>query len=249
MTALIIDDEPDARDTLKILLNSYCPTVEILGEADSGFAGIEAINKHKPELVFLDVEVGDMSSFEMLDIIGLSNIDFQIVFSTAHGHYAVNAFRYSAIDFLPKPVQERTLQHTVMRAQERLIAKQRLESYEVLKQNLKSQGESRMVLRTMTGIFIVPTTDIIYFQSVQAKTMTDIVLTQNRRHIITKNIGEYDDLDPFIRVHNATIINPNHIQRILKNTNGWQLEMTDNHLIDVAKGKRDKLNDWLDRLG
>lgn len=246
MTAILIDDEQHARDTLKILLKNYCPTIDVIGEADSGLTGIEAIQKHKPELVFLDVEMEDMTSFEMLDAIGFPNINFEIIFSTAHDHYAVNAFRYSALDFLPKPVRERNLQLAVMRAQERLRDKERLEYYAALKENLKPQAQSRMVLRTMTGIFIVLMSDIIRFQTVQAKTMTEIIMTNKRQQLIAKNIGEYEDLDPFIRVHNANIINPNHIVRILKQADGWQVEMTDGHLVDVSKSKRERLLEWLE---
>lgn len=248
MTALLIDDEQSARDTLKVLLLNYCPTVEILGEADSGLAGMEAINQYKPEVVFLDVELDDMTSFEMLDTMGFPNVDFEIVFSTAHNHYAATAFRYSAIDFLQKPVRERDLQLTVMRAQERLLNKQKLENYDILKENMKPQAQSKMVLRTMSGIFIVPITDVIRLQSVQGKTMTDITLTNKRQQIVSKNLGEFENLDPFIRVHNAMLINHNHIIRINKNTNGWQVEMSDGVFVDVGKSKKDKLMEWLEKF-
>lgn len=248
MKALIIDDEKSARETLKILLRNTCPSVEIVAEAGSGVSGIEAIQFYKPELIFLDVEIGDMTSFEMLDAMGFPKIDFEIIFSTAHDHYAVNAFRYSALDFLPKPVQERTLSSAVVRAQERLRDKERLQYYEVLKENLKPKTPSRMVLRTMTGVFIVLMNDIIRFQSVQTKTLTEIVLTNKRQQFITKNIGEYEDFAPFIRVHNSTIINPNHIVRIIKHTAGWQVEMSDGFMAEVAKSKKDKLMEWMNAI-
>jgi two-component system, LytTR family, response regulator len=248
MTALIIDDELKARNTLKILLQNCCPTVEIIGEAESGELGIEAILKLKPELVFLDVEIGDMTSFEMLNALGFPNINFDIIFSTAHDHYAVDAFRYSAVDFLPKPVQERTLMEAVLRAQDRMLDKQKLEHFAVLKENLQPKSPNRMVLRTMTGIFIVPISDVIRFQTVQAKTMTDIILTQNRKHVLSKNIGEYEHLEPFIRIHNTTIINPNHIIRIIKNTKAWQVEMSDATLVEVSKTKKDVLMEWVEKL-
>lgn len=248
MTAVLIDDEAHARETLRILIKNYCPSVDIIGEADSGLSGIEAIHRYKPELVFLDVEIGDMTSFEMLDAMGFPNIEFEIIFSTAHDHYAVNAFRYSALDFLPKPVRERNLQFAVMKAQERLCDKERLAYYAVLKDNLTAKTQSRMVLRTMAGIFIVPMDDIIRFQTVQAKTMTEIVMTDKRQQMIAKNIGEYEDLKPFIRIHSANSINPNHIVRILKNAGGWQVEMSDGYLAEVGKTKRDKLMAWIDKL-
>jgi two-component system, LytTR family, response regulator len=248
MKALIIDDEQSARDTLKILLKSFCPTVEIIAEADSGDTGIEAIHHHKPELVFLDVEIGDMTSFEMLDKMGFPSVEFEIIFSTAHGHYAVDAFRYSAVDFLPKPIRERDLQKSVMRAQERLRDRQSLLFYAILKENLKPQSQKKMLLKTMEGTFIVTTDEIIAMQTIQSKTMTDIFLTNKREQIIAKTIGEYENLAPFIRVHNNAIINPNHIARLIKTNNNWQLEMTDGHIIDVARGKREKLIEWMDKF-
>jgi DNA-binding LytR/AlgR family response regulator len=105
-----------------------------------------------------------------------------------------------------------------------------------------------MLLRTMTGTCIVTTEEIIALQTIKSKTMTDIMLTNKRQQIMAKNIGEYENLEPFIRVHNNAIINPNHIVRLIKNDNNWQLEMTDGHIIDVARGKRDKLIEWLDKF-
>jgi two-component system, LytTR family, response regulator len=248
MKALIIDDEKSARDSLKILLNNYCPFVKILDEADSGKSGIEAIRRHKPDLVFLDVEIGDMTGFEMLDWIGSHNINFDIIFSTAHNHYAVTAFRYAAIDFLPKPVRDRSLLQAVMRVQENLRDKERLEYYAILKENLKPQADKRMVLKTIEGVNIVSESDIIYFQTVPAKTMTSIYLTNNRQYSIAKNIGEYEQLEPFIRVHNATIINPNHIQRIVKSPNNWLLELSENHHVEVTKSRKEDLAKWMGKL-
>ena len=247
MTAILIDDEQHARETLRILIENYCPTVRILAEANSGEAGIAAIQKYKPELVFLDVEIGDMTSFEMLDAIGFPNIDFEIVFSTAHNHYAINAFRYSAVDFLPKPVRERDLQLAVMRTQEKLIDKQRIINYEVLRDNLKAQSPTRIVLKTMEGIFIVPTSDIIRFQTVQGKTMTEITMTNKRKQLIAKNIGEYEHFDAFMRVHNAHIINLEHVFKIDKRE-GWQVQMTDGSFVDVSKGKREIVTEWVEKL-
>ncbi len=248
MTAILIDDEQFARDTLKILLNNYCPTVEIIAEADSGFTGMEAILKHRPELVFLDVEVGDMTSFQMLDDLGFPNLDFNIIFSTAHDHYAVNAFRYSAIDFLEKPVDERTLQTAVMRAHERVSVKQKLELLTILKQNLLPQSPKRLVLQTPTGNFIAPIEDIILMQTSIGKRSTEVSLTRNRQQETTKTLSEYENLDPFIRVHNSTIINPNHIVQVNKNTPNWQLDMTNGHKVDVARGRKDVVVEWLDKL-
>jgi two-component system, LytTR family, response regulator len=247
MTALIIDDEPLARSTLKALIQNYCPTIDIIGEADSGKTGIEAIEHYKPELVFLDVELGDMLSFDMLDKVGFPNIPFDIIFSSAFHHYAVPAFRYSAVDFLPKPVREDTLVSAVMRAQARLHEKQKL-AFQVLNEHVKKQSQSRMVIRTTTDIFIVQIEEVLRMHTVKGKAETDIVLTNNKKYNVPVNLGQYEHLDPFIRVHNSTIINPNHIMRIDKKSAKWQLEMSDGFIADVATGKKDKLIEWLEQI-
>jgi two-component system, LytTR family, response regulator len=247
MTALIIDDEPRARESLRTLIRTFCQTIDIIGEADSGKKGIEAIERYKPELVFLDVELQDMSSFEMLDTLGFPNIPFDIIFSTAHNHYAVTAFRYSAVDFLPKPVQERTLQMAVMRAHESLHKKQKL-AFQVLNERLKQQTQSRMVIRNAADIFIVPIEEVLRMHAIKGRATTEIMLTNNRNYNVPKNLGEYEHLAPFIRVHNSTIINPNHIIHINKKVTGWQVEMTDGVIIDVANSKKDKLLEWVERI-
>jgi two-component system, LytTR family, response regulator len=247
MTALIIDDEPFARSTLTALIQNYCPTINIIGEADSGKTGIEAIEHYKPELVFLDVELTDMLSFDMLDKVGFPNIPFDIIFSSAFHHYAVPAFRYSAVDFLPKPVQQQTLISAVMRAQARLHEKQKL-AFQVLNEHVKKQSQSRMVIRTTTDIFIVQIEEVLRMHTVKGKAETDIVLTNNKKYNVPVNLGQYEHLNPFIRVHNSTIINPNHIMRIDKKSAKWQLEMSDGFIADVATGKKDKLIEWLEQI-
>jgi two-component system, LytTR family, response regulator len=246
MKALIIDDEHSARETLKVLLRNYCPTVEIIAEAESGMMGIKAINHYNPELVFLDVELKDMSSFEMLDTLGFPNLPFDVIFSTAHDHYAVTAFRYSAVDFLPKPVQERTLQMAVMRAQENLRLKQKL-AYQVLNEHLRLQTQSRMIIRTSSDILIVPIEKVIRMHSVKGKSAMDILLMDNKRYTIPKSVGEYEHLAPFIRIHNSSIINPNHITRIYRQATNWKLEMSDGGVVEVAASRKSILIDWLEK--
>jgi two-component system, LytTR family, response regulator len=247
MKALIIDDEFSARQALKQLIFTNCPTIELLGEADSGAMGIEAIKHHKPELVFLDVELQDMSSFDMLDALGFPNISFDIIFSTAHDHYAVTAFRYSAVDFLPKPVQEKTLLTAVMQAQERLRLKQKL-AYQVLQEHVKQQIQLRMVISTATEILIMPIENVLRMHAVKGKPATEFMLTNNKRYTVSKNLGEYELLDPFIRVHNSTIINPNHMVCIHKKGAIWQVEMTDGERVDITASKKTKVVEWLERI-
>lgn len=242
MKTIIIDDEQLSCDVLTNLIKAFCPTLQIVAVCNNAHEGIHAIKKLKPELVFLDVDLQTMTGFELLDKLGFPNIPFDVIFCTAHNHYAVQAFRYSAVDFLLKPIPHKDLTASVMKAQQRVFDKHKIAQYEILKENLISNVNSRIVLPTFEGMYIVQVNEVIRMSSVKEKTSTEFVLTEDRLISVGKNIGEFDDLKPFIRVHRSDSVNPNHIVRYQK---GGLLVLTDGFEIEVAPSKRDSITHWL----
>jgi two-component system LytT family response regulator len=247
MKAIIIDDELNSREYLDLLLRTHCPTVELRAVCAGMAEGINAIRSIKPDLVFLDVEMPPHTGFQLLDEIGFPNIPFEVIFCTAHDHYAVQAFKYSAVDFLTKLIAPDDLMKAVMKAQKKLNDKQRLEYYEILKENiLANQANPRMMLPALDGTYIVPTSDIIRIQAVPNRVMVEFILTNNRSLHVAKNLGEFEDLPPFIRVHRSHIINPNHVIRYIKN---GDIEMADGYICNVTPHKREELMQWLTQNG
>ncbi len=245
MKTIIIDDEQLSCDVLVNLIKVFCPTIQIVDVCNNAQDGINAIKKLKPELVFLDVDLQTMTGFELLDKLGFPNIPFDVIFCTAHNHYAVQAFRYSAVDFLLKPIPHKDLTASVMKAQKHIFDKHKIAQYEILKENLISNTNPRIVLPTLDGIYIVQVNEIIRMSSVKEKTSTEFVLTEHRQISVGKNLGEFDDLKPFIRVHRSDSVNPNHIVRYQK---GGVLVLTDGFEIEVAASKREVVTHWLNNV-
>ena len=245
MKAIIIDDERDACDALSSLIGFYCPTVEIVAICNNVESGLNAVRTLKPELVFLDVELKEMLGFEFLENLGFLHLPFEVIFSTGHGHYAIQAIQYSAIGFLIKPVRHLELVNVVMKAQQRLLDKERLAHYEVLKENLISTSNPRMVLSTVDGMYIVPIHEIVRLGSIAQKNLTTFYLTDHRQVIVSKNIGEFDEIRPFLRVHRSESVNPFHIIRVQRN---GMIELSDKFSILVSPTKREQLFNWFDEV-
>lgn len=245
--AVIIDDEPKNLRILSRLLNDYCPMVALVGEADNGQAGIELIRREKPNLVFLDIEMPYGNAFDMLD--ALQPVDFEIIFVTAFDTYSLKAFRYSALDYLLKPIDIGELKKAVGRAVERITAKKM--DFMQLELLLNRLGKSQSVINKLAlpsdeGLIFVSVEDIIRCESKGGYTY---FYKQNGEKVISsRNIKEYEDILPeniFFRVHNSHIINLQFVKKYHKGRGGC-IEMQDGALIEVAIRRKD---DFLSRFG
>ncbi|MBL4625335.1 MAG: response regulator, partial [Flavobacteriales bacterium] len=156
ITAVIIDDLEDARLGLRQDLNDYCENIEVIGEAEGVVTGLKLIKTHKPNLVFLDINMNDGSGFDILEII--DDIDFKIIFTTASDEYAVKAFKFSALDYLLKPIDIDDLIYAVNKIQTDGAGK---DQYKTLKENLKTKTVERIALHTHEKIHICSVDDII----------------------------------------------------------------------------------------
>jgi two-component system, LytTR family, response regulator len=252
MKTIIIDDERPSRQMLTDFLTEYFPNiVSIVSVCENGEQGIAAIKEHKPDLVFLDVEMPDMKGFEMLQKLGFPNIDFSVIFSTAHSHYAVQAFRFSAIDFLLKPIKITEMIEAVLRVKERMINNQHdieIEKYKALLDNIQKDDSSngyenrKIVLATNKGTIFLHTDEVIRLESEGNYTTFHCV---NRKDIIVaRPIGSFDEKKPFYRIHASHSINPKHVQKITRGA-GVQIEMSDSVFLDVSRGKKEEVLGFL----
>jgi len=239
--AVIIDDELDAREHLKFLLSSDCPDVSIVGEAISVASGISAIEKLAPNLIFLDINLPDGSGFNILK--NFQTIDFGIVFVTAYSEYAIEAFRFSALHYLLKPIDPEDLAKAVKKAANEL-SKQNLETrLKSLYYNLQNNSDKskKVVLTSNTTWFVINSDEIILCKS--EKNYTEFHISDGRNITVSKTIKDYDDLlspHGFFRVHKQYLININHIKSFDKKGTGV-LYMTNNYSIPVSARVRTQL--------
>jgi two-component system, LytTR family, response regulator len=238
--ALIIDDEPRNVRILKNLLEEFCPEVTIEGEAGDVNTAFTAIRHYKPDLVFLDIEMPYGNAFDLLD--KLMPIDFEVIFITAFDTYTLKAFKYSALDYLLKPVDIQDLKAAVKRAVERMAGKNINLQLANLLGNLKNTQPSlqKIALPAIDGIMFVSVTEIIRFEA--NGSYTDVHIDTVEKITVSKNIKEYEDILPpsvFCRVHNSHIINLNRVKKYHKGRGGY-LIMDDGTNIEVSIRRRDE---------
>jgi len=246
LTAILIDDESNSRNSLRQKLITYCPQVNIVGEAENGDEGIKAIETYRPDIVFLDVEMPRMNGFIMLQ--QLQHRDFELIFTTAYDHYAIQAIRFSALDYLVKPIEIGTLKEAVERAREKKQTNSPNQRIETLLYNLldEKNAHTRIAIPSMEGLQFVEIADIIYLEA--ESNYTFINLQPPSRITVSKTLKDFEDLLPpatFIRIHHSFLINKNHIRKYLKGEGG-QVLMSNGKMLDVAKRKK---TDFLKAIG
>jgi two-component system LytT family response regulator len=254
ITALIIDDERRSRETLASLIEKYCPAIKIIGFADSASTGAEAIKLHSPNLVFLDIEMPFGSGFDMLEKLG--NYSFEVVFTTAYDQYALRAFKFSALDYLLKPIDRDELVEAVSRVEKRVSKKQHNlsreanEHLEVLLYNIKNKHlhSSKIALPTSDGIVFVQVNDIIRCES--ERNYTYFYMVGGEKILITRTLKEFElmlaDFD-FFRVHHSHLINLAYVKRYVK-SDGGSLIMNDDSIVQISRKYKDILLQKLARM-
>ncbi len=245
---LLIDDEADGRESLKIAVEKYCPEVSIGGICETPEQGLTAIQNLKPELVFLDVQMPHMSGFDLLQ--ALSPVTFEVIFVTAHDQYAIKAIRFSALDYLLKPVDVEDLLHAVGKVQERLQRKNSVHQYQSVLNNMQYRAKKieRLAVPTLEGVEFYNTDDIIYCQA--DGNYTRLFLKGKPTQLVSRNLKDFESLlaaSGFCRVHHASLINMKHIQKYVKGEGGYAI-MTDNHPVDISRRKKEEFLRLLDKL-
>ncbi|MGB0934356.1 MAG: LytR/AlgR family response regulator transcription factor [Lishizhenia sp.] len=230
MRAVIIDDMPAARIALKEDIRSYCPEIDLIGEADGVVSGAKLIKELAPDLVFLDVQMPDGSGFDLLEII--PNADFKVIFTTASDAFALKAFKFSAIDYLLKPIDPDDLKEAVSRAKTQSSTFERLS---LLKENI--QGSKKIALNTLEKIQIVKIDAIVRCES--SVNYTTFYFEDGTKLLVTKTLKEFDKLlsdYTFLRVHQSHLVNTEFIKEFLK-SNG-ELVMKDGTKVPVSTRKK-----------
>ncbi len=237
---VIIDDEVNARDSLKQLLNLYCPDVTVVGDADSVASGIECILSNNPDLVFLDIKMPDGTGFDLLSRI--KKINFKIIFVTAYEEFALKAFKFNAIDYLTKPLEPEELVNAVSKGSTHSNDESVNESIKLLIENISkpSVPHKKIVLKTLNTIHVVEIDHIIRCES--DRNYTAFHLVDQEHILISRSMREFEEMLEgygFFRVHNSHLINLNFVSSFKKDE--LILVLKDNTTIPVAYRKRDEL--------
>lgn len=245
---LIVDDEHHGRQSLQRALEQYCPETEIVGICDSPETGIEAIRKLRPDLVFLDIQMPNLSGFDVLQQV--APIQFEVIFVTSYDKYAIKAIKFSALDYLLKPLDVDDLIHAVRKAAEQLKKKGGDHRYLSVLHNIDyTSGKiEKLAVPTLEGIDFFKTDDIIYCHA--DGSYTTLYLTGQPKKLISKNLKEFEDLlgpSGFCRVHNSFLINMKHIQKYIKGDGGYVI-LTGNHKVDISRRRKDAFLNLLDKI-
>jgi two-component system LytT family response regulator len=242
MKAIIIDDELSGREVLKKLVELNCPDVTVIHTLNSIETGLQAIREVKPELVFLDIQMPNASGFDLLN--QLDKIDFEIIFVTAHDAYAIKAFKYSAVDYLLKPIKVSELIDAVNKAAERVEKKHAGDHIKFMMDKIspskKTFLNNKILLPTLGGYNIIEVSEITYCKSESNYTRFNFVDGKNL--LVSKTLKEFEPIlldNNFFRIHRSFIINLNCIAKYNKGKGG-EVVMKDGAILEVSREKKDE---------
>ena len=226
---LIIDDNEKARVALKSDIEDYCPTIDVINEANGVQSAFKTIIKDKPELIFLDIQMADGTGFDLLEKLQNASASIpKIIFTTAYDQYAINAFKYAALDYLLKPVSADELIRSVNRIKE-----------QTPKQSF--DPNNRLAISEKDRIHLLNHKDIIYLEA--EKNYTTIYSTDEKKIIASKNLKHFEEKlqnSSFIRVHHAYLVNVEHIIEFVK-TEGNHIILDNKIQLPVSVRKKDEV--------
>lgn len=243
--SLIIDDEEVARENIAKVLRKVAPDVKISGYAFSALSGIQAVKDHKPELIFLDIEMSDGDGFAMLDAI--DNINFDVIFVTAHKEFAIRAIKYEALDFLVKPLKAKELSSAVERYRKRVTRRQK-EEHRLKLIKTMSVLQSKVPVPGKDGIRFIKLENIFRFQA--DGSYTTIYTDKERPIVVSRPMKFYVDLlgeDIFVRVHRSHFVNMKFVIEFKRERSGAVI-LENGERIVVAEKKKEMVLNCLTRI-
>jgi two-component system, LytTR family, response regulator len=252
ITAILIDDDKHLREGLKALLERYTNDIHIIGEAESVKTGITAIEKLQPHVVFLDIHLSDGTGFDILERLKAKNgkMASHIVFITAHEKYAVKAFKFSALDFILKPIDPEELQDTIDKIKAIASSTKSFDHIDLLLENIRRKVDNfkRIALSTSDGIHLFEVADIIRLEA--KGNYTEFFIKNHKPVLISKTLKEYEEMlseQGFERIHQSHLINLSYLKSYIKNDGGYVV-MADNTRLPIAQSKKEKLQELIKAL-
>lgn len=243
--AIIVDDELGARESLSKMIDKNCKQIEVIAKVDSMLSAFEAITNKEPDLVFLDIEMPNGNAFDLLE--KFKNINFNIIFTTAYDHYAIKAIKFSAVDYILKPIDPEELINAVKRFENQAGQKSTLDKqFKTLLSNARPENKLKKVgIPDGDGLIFINLSDIIRCDS--DGNYTFFILTSGKKIIASRTLGEYEQMfadDNFFRVHRSHLINLEHVKKYIKGEGGYVV-MSDNSQVEVSRRNK---TDFLEKL-
>ena len=234
---VIVEDEKNAFDLLKTILTGYCPEIHIVGNASNLKEGLTLINEQKPELVFLDIQLGSETGFELLD--KLETKEFKLVITSAYDHYALEGFKYHAIDYILKPYSPSVVKEAVDRVKQLTTDQHLYKKLSALISPKPQQSEQeRITISTNDGLHVIEMKDIVRLEAQQS--YSEIILADSKNILVSKSLSELQNQLPchkFYRVHNGHLVNMACVKQI-SNQDGGYLIMTDGSHVPLARRRK-----------
>lgn len=235
---LVIDDEKNVRLRIMDMIRENFPQICVVGEAEGVKSGLEAIKKLDPELLLLDIQMEDGNAFDLLG--NLDSINFKIIFITAYQEYAIKAIKFSALDYLLKPVSVEDLRAALRKAEEQILAELKLQLSN-LQNNLQTSRSKTLALRTSEKIYLLEINNIIRCEA--DRNYTYFFVQEQKKHIVSQPMKEFEDLLKefgFIRIHRSHLINIAYIESFDKSDGGYII-LKDKTEIPVSRRKKNEI--------
>jgi two-component system LytT family response regulator len=239
LKTIIVDDEPNAVDFIFSIIREYCPELEVAGKAYDVAEGVQKIQELNPDLVFLDVEMPNGTGFDLLT--HFPEKKFDVVFITAFNHYAIKAIKFSAVDYILKPININEFIEAVGKVIQKRsdVSYHGDESIKMLMENLKSAAPSRLAIPTADGMEYLNPKEILRIEA--DRSYSWFYLTGNRKILVSKHLKEFQELlgdRNFFRSHNSHLINLKHVRKYVRKEGGY-IEMQDGAQIPISRNKKD----------
>lgn len=235
--ALIIDDEQRTRELIAKMIDSFDLGITAIPAGENVKSGLLAIEEHKPDIVFLDIQMPDGTGFDLLKAI--PNKNFEVIFITAHEEFAIKAIKFSALDYILKPIDPEELRGAVERALVGMTQQKETPQFEALQNNINPTQKKRLVLKTQESVHVVDLDHIIRCEA--DRNYTSFFLTEGKKILVSRTLKEYETLltgHSFLRVQQSHLINLNFVERYDKG-NGGSVVMKDGSEVPLSSAKRD----------
>ena len=239
--AILIDDEVHCLDTLSMLITDFCPEVQLMEQCHSAKQGLDAVARHQPAIIFLDIEMPVMNGFEFLE--QFKEISFAIIFTTSYDQYAIKAIRFSALDYLLKPIDPKELIVAVRKVQ----TQKHLpvpEQFQMLMNQIKHKevGFSKIAIPTSEGFELIPADQVIRCEA--DDNYTHLYMKNKTKIVACRTLKEMEeqlqDYASFIRVHHSYVVNLNEVNKYIRGEGGY-LVMSDGSTVNVSRSRKDSL--------
>jgi len=243
--SIIIDDEPNNVENLQTIIGTYCLGIEVVATANSAAEGIGGIKTHRPDLVFLDIQMPGASGFDVLK--AFTTVNFEVIFITAYDQYGIQAIKFSALDYLLKPIDIAEFKTAIAKASKKISARRQNHNIENLLEYIKSgqRDSPKIALPTLAEIQYVKVNTIIRCEA--ENNYTTFYLDNGEQILVCKTLKEYDELlqpHQFIRTHQSHLVNLQFVKSYLKEDGGMLL-LTDQTKIPISRQNKDRVRNIL----